>query len=131
MGNLRIAFGTCSFRADPKLNTKTKKICLAMSAELDQLKSDFIQIKKYFVPSINSDEVSKYLTVDGKDYLVTVYRVRLNSKILIVLQIYYRTFRDFNHISLAGLGRIMAEGFLITENDQISEVEDDLLWEFR
>jgi hypothetical protein len=78
------------------------------------------------------DEGKPEIVANGTETTYTTYRKVLeDGALLIVVQAFVRTLAWPTHFSFSGIGRIYAEGFVVSENGDTSDAPDELLWEFR
>ena len=77
-------------------------------------------------------EAQKMHMVGETQTSYTTYRMSLeDGRLLIVVQAFVPTLAWPTYISLAAVGRMYAEGFVVAQDGKTIDAPDELLWEFR
>lgn len=122
----RIALGTGSCRTGGT-NLRFQAVCDGLMRRLEALKgSSTERLRK--LPEEGQPEA----VANGGRVVYTIYRKMLgDGAALIVVQAFLRTLSWPTHFSFSGIGRIYADGFVLTEDGTIKDAPDELLWAFR
>lgn len=122
----RIALGRASCRTGTQ-RPVFKAACGGLLSRLETLRRSSIERLREL-----PDEGKPEIVANGTETTYTTYRKVLeDGALLIVVQAFVRTLAWPTHFSFSGIGRIYAEGFVVSENGDTSDAPDELLWEFR
>ncbi|WP_374028359.1 hypothetical protein ACES2J_08645 [Bdellovibrio bacteriovorus] len=127
MSKFRLALGSASCRDNKSKDPQVQEVCRILLEKLEALKSS----DPIFLKSFPLDH-SEIMEINGREVLMTVFHDRLpKEESLLVIQAYYSTWKFPNFISLGGVGKVFAEGFLLNKTGEVKEAPESLLWDYR
>ena len=125
--SFRIALGRASCRNGTR-NQSFKAVCDGLMSQLEKLRGLPVEHLRE-LPKENQQGC----VVGNASTTYTTYRMSLeDGRLLIVVQAFVRTLAWPTYISFAGVGRMYAEGFVVSQDGKTTvDAPDELLWEFR
>jgi hypothetical protein len=122
----RIALGRCDCRTSYR-NAIDDRVCNTIQETLASWRSrlpDDIAA----VPTESFEEQS----IDGRHVTFGTFKLEKSpGRTLIVCQALIHTWWRPTFLSLGAVGRMYAEGLLVTNNGDVEPAPDDLMWKFR
>lgn len=122
----RIAIGNCSC-AQPYADEIQRLACEAIQAQLREWR-----------PRLPADlsaipvQAFEHRRVDGLALTLGVYRGTVDGAgSLIVFQVFVHTWSKPTFLALGRVGRMYAEGLVVSPQGDVSSAPDEIMWEFR
>lgn len=127
MGKFRISIGGASCIGYDAKSTEEKVVCEHVLAKLEQLKLlSFKQLKDF------SEENFEHIDVHGVQAALTIYKKDLSAgSILVVVQAFLPTWKFPTYFSFGGVGKIFADGIVVSTDNQKSTALSEQLLSFR
>lgn len=127
MGNFRIALGRASCKTYNGSDSDIGKVCKIVFDKLSYLKTlQYSQLSNW------KESESDISNVGGKNVSLTSYvEKNKQSDLLIVVQAFYPTLIFPNYLSFTFIGKVFAEGFIISSSGDIKDAKDKDLWSFK
>ena len=124
--SLRIAIGRCDCRP-PYRNAVEEYACNTIQERLAnwrcRLPGDIAAVPNELIENVN---------VEGCSVTLSTYNVGIDSRgTLVVCQAFVHTWSRPTYLSIGAVGRIYAEGLLLTKDGKVEAASDDLMWRFR
>lgn len=127
MKKFRISFGVASCKNYKNSCEIETKICREIINKIEKLKLLNIEQLLNF-----KDEEIEVKKIDKKKITFTLYKSpHPNEKAIIVTQAFYTTWLSPNYISFTNIGKIFAEGIVITTDGTMRDATDNELWDYR
>jgi hypothetical protein len=124
--SFRIAIGQCNCQA-PYRNGTEEFVCKAIHERLDIWRS-CLPAEIGGIPIESFEEQ----LVDGHHVTFGTFRVGISTdKTLVVFQALVHTWSRPTFLSLGAVGRMYAEGLLITSDGRVEIAPNELMWQFR
>jgi hypothetical protein len=121
----RIAIGQCNCRR-PFSDAIQRFACDAIEQQLtawrERLPGDVDAIPR---------DAFEYREVDGHAATFAIHRDTRDAMTLVVFQVFVHTWNKPTFLSIGRVGRVYAEGLLVSADGTVQRAPDDLLWEFR
>jgi hypothetical protein len=122
----RIAIGQCNCQP-PYSNGVEEFVCKAIHEKLTIWRSR-LPAEAGAVPTESFEEQ----LVDGHRITFGTYKLGVSAdETLVVFQALIHTWRKPTFLSLGTVGRMYAEGLLITSDGRVEVAPNDLMWQFR
>jgi hypothetical protein len=122
----RIAIGQCDCKK-PHGDAIQRDACERIEAQLEAWQNSLPDDLRA-VPA-ESSEVAR---VSGRPATFGISKHELpNGDTLVVIQAFVHTWSRPTHLSVGAVGRMYAEGLVVTRDGLVQEAPDDLMWEFR
>ena len=122
----RIGIGTCSCRTAPKVAGDVEA-CQWITTQRDEWRGR-LPADWNAVPQLQERE----LHADGCRISASVHKHALPSgDSLVVWDAFVHTWSRPTYLSLGAIGRLFAEGLIITASGGVEDAPDELMWEFR
>ena len=123
----RIAIGNCSCRnPNLKQSRDLQQICRYLLENLDK-------VKKLTLQQIEAmpDEVSEIIRVGNSEIEVTTVKEVRESGYLIVISAFLPTWKWPTYFSLTGIGNLVAEGVLVSNEGMVEDAPEEEMWAYR
>ena len=121
----RIAIGRCDCRA-PYNDPADEKACETIQQTLDDWRSR-LPSDLGSIPAENSEEQF----IEGRRVTFSVYKIDGGRGTLVVYQALVHSWKRPTLLSIGTVGRLYAEGLLVTGDSEVHPAPDDLMWQFR
>lgn len=123
----RISFGSASCRGREGEGEPVRTICRRVQEKIESLKAlRFEQLGDF------REQEPEVLNVSGNEIILTTFKENLeDGRLLVVAQAFFPTLWFPNFISLAGVGKVLSEGFCVKPNGEVQDASEEMLWQFR
>lgn len=107
----------------------------ALNSEISKLMTEKIAMYKTMnfeaLKSLPAETSAEY-TIEDKLVLFTFFKAELDThRLLLVVQTAYRSFNLPNHLSLSFVGKVFVKGIIVDSENNFSEPDDKLLWDYK
>jgi hypothetical protein len=123
---LRIAIGRCDCQA-PYRNTLEERVCKAIHGRLTEWRSRLPADVDAVPTELFEEQIIEACRVTFGIYKLVVS----GAGTLVVCQALVRTWSRPTYLSIGGVGRMYAEGLLVTNDGNVEPASDYLMWQFR
>lgn len=124
--SFRIAIGTCSC-ANPSADTIQDQACRTINANRESWRSRL----PGDLAAVPEEQLETGVLGDYRVTLGT-YKVALdNGDTVVAFQALVHTWSRPTFLSFGAIGRVYAEGLLVSSSGSVGDAPDDLMWQFR